>query len=173
MALTDKLTAIGDAIRGKTGGTEPLTLDQMATEIANIQGGGGGGTWSTATITTASTSYAYDKKFDISNYVSNDNKNWFLFVSSTENSTSMWQTAFIAPFLSELYYSTKPYGLIYTESRHGGSSENGATKILGYSDGFLSEPENSSKIKYNNGVISWSGDRYYQMSKKAILLYQE
>lgn len=43
MALTDKLTAIGDAIRGKTGGTEPLTLDQMATEIANIQGGGGGG----------------------------------------------------------------------------------------------------------------------------------
>lgn len=42
MALTDKLTAIGDAIRGKTGGTEPLTLDQMATEIANISSGGGG-----------------------------------------------------------------------------------------------------------------------------------
>lgn len=43
MALTDKLTAIGDAIRTKTGGTDLLTLDQMATEIANIQGGGGGG----------------------------------------------------------------------------------------------------------------------------------
>lgn len=41
MALTDKLTAIGNAIREKTGGTDLLTLDQMATEIANISGGGG------------------------------------------------------------------------------------------------------------------------------------
>lgn len=40
MALTDKLTAIGDAIRTKTGGTDLLTLDQMPTEISNIQGGG-------------------------------------------------------------------------------------------------------------------------------------
>lgn len=41
MALTDKLSAIGDAIREKTGGTELLTLDQMPAEIANIQSGGG------------------------------------------------------------------------------------------------------------------------------------
>ena len=41
MALTDKLTAIGNAIREKTGGTDLLTLDQMATEISNIQGGSG------------------------------------------------------------------------------------------------------------------------------------
>ena len=40
MALTDKLTAIGDAIRTKTGGTDLLTLDQMPAEISNIQGGG-------------------------------------------------------------------------------------------------------------------------------------
>lgn len=39
MALTDKLTAIGDAIRAKTGGNEKLTLDAMPTEIASIQGG--------------------------------------------------------------------------------------------------------------------------------------
>ncbi len=43
MALTDKLTAIADAIRGKTGKTDGLTLDQMATEIAGIEAGGGGG----------------------------------------------------------------------------------------------------------------------------------
>lgn len=42
MALTDKLTNIADAIRGKTGKTEPLTLDGMATAIAGIQAGGGG-----------------------------------------------------------------------------------------------------------------------------------
>jgi hypothetical protein len=43
MALTDKLSAIADAIRGKTGKTDTLTLDQMPTEIAGIQAGGGGG----------------------------------------------------------------------------------------------------------------------------------
>lgn len=42
MALTNKLTAIADAIRGKTGKTEEMTLDQMATEIAGIVTGGGG-----------------------------------------------------------------------------------------------------------------------------------
>lgn len=40
MALTDKLTAIANAIRTKTGGTDFLTLDQMASEIDNIQSGG-------------------------------------------------------------------------------------------------------------------------------------
>lgn len=43
MALTDKLTAIGDAIRSKTGGSELLTLDEMPQEIQGIQTGGGGG----------------------------------------------------------------------------------------------------------------------------------
>ena len=41
MALTNKLSAIGNAIREKTGGTDLLTLDQMPAEIANIQSGGG------------------------------------------------------------------------------------------------------------------------------------
>jgi len=42
MSINEKMTAIADAIRGKTGGTEPLALDQMAAEIARIQTGGGG-----------------------------------------------------------------------------------------------------------------------------------
>ena len=42
MALTDKLTAIADAVREKTGGTEEMTLDQMAVAIAGITAGGGG-----------------------------------------------------------------------------------------------------------------------------------
>ena len=37
MALTDKLTNIADTIRSKTGGTDLLTLDQMVTEIENLQ----------------------------------------------------------------------------------------------------------------------------------------
>lgn len=42
MALTDKLAAIADAIRGKTGGTELLTLDGMVDAINTIQTGSGG-----------------------------------------------------------------------------------------------------------------------------------
>lgn len=41
--VAEKMTAIADAIRAKTGSTEPLTLDGMATAIAGIEGGGGGG----------------------------------------------------------------------------------------------------------------------------------
>ena len=39
MALINKLTAIADAIRSKTGTTEPMTLDEMVTAIANITTG--------------------------------------------------------------------------------------------------------------------------------------
>ena len=38
MALIDKLTAIGDAVRSQTGTTEPMTLDEMAVAITNIEG---------------------------------------------------------------------------------------------------------------------------------------
>ena len=40
MALTDKLTAIADAIRAKTGKSNTMTLDEMATEISSISGSG-------------------------------------------------------------------------------------------------------------------------------------
>lgn len=43
MALTEKLSAIGEAIRAKTGKEDLLTLDEMPTEIASIETGGGGG----------------------------------------------------------------------------------------------------------------------------------
>ena len=43
MALTNKLSAIGDAIREKTGKTDLLTLEQMPVAIASITTGGGGG----------------------------------------------------------------------------------------------------------------------------------
>ena len=43
MQLTNKLTAIADAIRTKTGKTDTMTLEQMATEISNISVGTGEG----------------------------------------------------------------------------------------------------------------------------------
>ena len=41
MALTNKLSAIGNALREKTGRTDLLTLDQMPEEIKGIETGGG------------------------------------------------------------------------------------------------------------------------------------
>lgn len=41
MALIEKLSAIGNAIREKTGKADKLTLDQMPVEIASIVSGGG------------------------------------------------------------------------------------------------------------------------------------
>lgn len=43
MALINKLTAIADAIREKTGDEEELSLDDMVTAIEGIETGGGGG----------------------------------------------------------------------------------------------------------------------------------
>ena len=39
MAITDKLTAIANAIRSKTGITDTMTLDEMSNAIKNIQTG--------------------------------------------------------------------------------------------------------------------------------------
>ena len=39
MALINKLEAIGDAVRAKTGDTNKLTLDEMATKINGIKPG--------------------------------------------------------------------------------------------------------------------------------------
>lgn len=41
MSVNSKLTAIAEAIRLKTGKADPLTLEQMATEIEGIEAGGG------------------------------------------------------------------------------------------------------------------------------------
>lgn len=51
------LTAIGDAIRAKTGGVSLMTPAQMVTEIGNIPTGGGGGSGETLL---ESGSYTYD-----------------------------------------------------------------------------------------------------------------
>ena len=40
MTVYEKMTALADAIREKTGGTEKLSIDQMTEEVAALGGGG-------------------------------------------------------------------------------------------------------------------------------------
>lgn len=39
MALTDKLVALGDAVREKAGLTEPMTIEEMTTVLTNLDTG--------------------------------------------------------------------------------------------------------------------------------------
>ena len=59
MALTDKLKAIADAVRAKTGGTALLTLDEIVSAIRGISGGG-------APFTNATTLGVYEATEDVS-----------------------------------------------------------------------------------------------------------
>ena len=59
MALIEKLNAIGDAIRAKTGGTEKLTLDQMPSEIKSIETTSAGGVPSSALTLTGNSNYRF------------------------------------------------------------------------------------------------------------------
>ena len=67
MALTDKLTAIGSAIRAKTGKSGALTLPQMVTEINSISGG-----FESEVVFSALNSYASGYLADSANYSAND-----------------------------------------------------------------------------------------------------
>jgi len=58
MALINKLSAIGDAIREKTGDTELMTLDAMPAAIRGIETGGGGGTEIEPIVLTGHCNYA-------------------------------------------------------------------------------------------------------------------
>lgn len=67
MALTDKLSAIADAIRGKTGKTDGLTLEQMPGEIAGIQSGGDASI-ADGLVDRTLTSYSSDNLTMVGNY---------------------------------------------------------------------------------------------------------
>lgn len=69
MALIDKLTAIAEAIRGKTGGTDPLTLEEMVSAIASIENSGGGVADSLITVETVIATESFTNGAGVANYV--------------------------------------------------------------------------------------------------------
>lgn len=78
MALTDKLTAIGDAIRSKTGSSDLLTLDAMTEAINNLQTSDAP-TMVFQDIKSYRTSTSSAVTFDISSFIgTSDNKPFFL-----------------------------------------------------------------------------------------------
>lgn len=73
MAITDKLKAIANAIRSKTGKTEMLTLDDMPSEIEAIEATGGGGDLIVESLLNKTiTDYSNDGLLSIGNYAFTD-----------------------------------------------------------------------------------------------------
>lgn len=95
MSVDEKMTAIADAIRDKTGGTEALTLDDMAAEIPKVYEEGKKAEreefWKEY-YTTASWAYAfYGQMWNDKNY----NPNKTIKPASGTNAASMYQTSTI------------------------------------------------------------------------------
>lgn len=67
---TTDLTALGDAIRAKTGSNATMTVAQMATAVASISGGG----WTPTTFTNITSEMEFSKysaELDLTNYLGN------------------------------------------------------------------------------------------------------
>lgn len=93
MALINKLEAIGDAIREKTGGTEEMTLDEMATAISSLTTGNvtTTGELKYAILTNNSTSTT---KFDIGYYVPSKTSKFMIFFSYSTDGSNYQKAVF-------------------------------------------------------------------------------
>lgn len=94
MALTDKLTAIADATRAKTGTTNQMTLDEIATAINGISSGGNIEVKSFVPTQAANVNTV---TFDLTNYINNIQDEFVMVYtySHTSNSTKIYYIAVV------------------------------------------------------------------------------
>lgn len=72
MALINKITAIADAIRAKTGKADVMTLEQMASEIEGISAGSSVGAVETITLTINNSNWEGKVRYTDKNYNFNE-----------------------------------------------------------------------------------------------------
>lgn len=155
MALTNQLSAIGTAIRAKTGGTELFTLDEMPSAIGSITGGvSTNGMHQPAAIVRSSTN-----SYDVTNYVSSDRYNFF------------WLFLAYAPSGSDTYkrylYTCKTLGEIITtpSADSAGIKYSHTTGTLSNS---LTLQVKDIPFTFQNGILTFTSG---VVGEKAILIY--
>ena len=93
MSVLSKMTAIADAIRAKTGGTDTLTLDEMAAAIASLQAGEGGALlpdWMTEMTSGTVTFAANTDSVSIDHGLGGKPKGFVFFRKGADNSSEMY-----------------------------------------------------------------------------------
>lgn len=161
MALTDKLTAIGDAIRAKTGGTDPIDLTDMPAQIEGISGGFPNGTeWTQSNMTSAVDVVCYGKgiwvggKYSGGFWHSTDGMTW-----TQSNVTSGGPKAnilcpnddiFVAGSSAGMWYSTD--GMTWVQS----NVTSGNTYCLEYGNGVFVASLYSGDTYYSTDGMTWT-----------------
>ena len=157
MALTDKLTAIGDAIRAKNGTTEAMTLDQMATAITNLPSGGSGssGTWKSVSV--PPTKNGVTSTFDLSAYLNenNDKNFFFLFKCNTSyTGSSAYHLVVFNPLFKEMVNGTADMYFINAAANLGDTATSTYPTL---SSAFVTYPGKSSSyqtVSFENYIFT-------------------
>ena len=167
MALTDKLTAIGNAIRGKTGGSAQLSLTDMATAITNLstqQALTGKIVGKAVNITSGGTNYF---NVDISNtgFVPGQYDNWILFFPMKYDNTGRVGiiTNSTAAFNDKPKSNNTPCAFYISSATMGNDSMDMTNSTYG---NWITRATNitlasmtSSQIRLKNGVASTSENK--------------
>ena len=108
-----ELTNLGDAIRSKTGGSEPLTILEMATAVNSISGGSSK-QWVSVKIPRTVNSYYKKYTYDLSNYVEPGDTDFvLLFFSPESNNSSTYYRQIWSPMFP-IWLNVGGYGNSYS-----------------------------------------------------------
>ena len=159
MALIDKLYAIGDAIRERTGKTDLIPLDDMPAEIKAIGGGGSsindGDAYILLTVKLATSSGS----LDLSDYISNLSQITSIyacgqFTSAEVNGTAYWNRSISPEGYADIFYGTMPILYRREASKFQWTVIDGETSntTLNFKNGVGSTQFNKFLIRYNSEV---------------------
>lgn len=150
MSVNEKMTAIADAIRAKTGGTELLGLDAMAQAIAALETGGGLPEGISA-LAYGSFMYALDKEFN-SAYVTHNlgvTPNFYMILTNDAKSLA---SNYIVWALGMYGKSTNSRNISYTYRTSSGyysNNFNGSISAPGSNGWALGYADSTHKYKAN------------------------
>lgn len=151
MALTDKLTAIADAIRAKAGTSDAMTLAGMAEAIAAISAGGGGATIDSGTYTPAEKTSVLYVKSDVLEE-KKTNPSYFMFWKNLSNTySSTFNGVYIYAARVEKTDSANEYILDFVQF---GYSNSFSRTLCGTKSGF-GKYVDSGTYDHSNNLNIW------------------
>ena len=170
MALINKLEAIGDAIRSKTGETAEMTLEEMATAITNLS------LDKAYRLRTATFSRSSKTTFDLSNWVEPTDSFWFFYTFTTGG--DYMKAIFISPRANNQGKSvTSLNSNTVIGSQPSDVESNGIKYVTNSGTDFASTSQSLLMINsapstsWKDGVLSLTGYNGAEFGVNGLLLY--